>query len=113
MLRVTFYEDSRKRLSSFVAEGHTELAAHGEDIVCAAISAILQAARLGLEQHATARLTVRQQSGDMEISVAPEDRDREDVRAILGTALLACEAIATQYPDAVAMRRETEAPVEQ
>ncbi|MDH2910182.1 MAG: ribosomal-processing cysteine protease Prp [Candidatus Eremiobacteraeota bacterium] len=113
MLRVTFYEDSRQRLSSFVAKGHTELAAHGEDIVCAAISAILQAARLGLEQHAAAGLTIRQQSGDMELAVASEDRDREDVRAILGTALLACDAIAAQYPDAVAVRRETEAPVEQ
>ena len=113
MLRVTFYEDSRHRLSAFVAEGHTEFAAHGEDIVCAAISAILQAARLGLEQHAAAKLAVRQQSGDMELTIAPEEREREDVRAILGTALLACSAIAGQYPDAVTVRRETESSIGQ
>ncbi|MGC8484151.1 MAG: ribosomal-processing cysteine protease Prp [Candidatus Baltobacteraceae bacterium] len=113
MLRVTFYEDSRQRLSSFVAEGHTELAAHGEDIVCAAVSAILQAARLGLEAHAELALSVRQRSGDMELHVPESAREREDVRAILGTALLACEAIAAQYPLAVRVRRETETPVRQ
>jgi len=113
MLRVTFYEDSRQRLSSFVAEGHTELAAHGEDIVCAAVSAILQAARLGLETHAQLQLSVRQRSGDMDLRVPEAAREREDVRAILGTALLACEAIAAQYPLAVRVRRETETPVRQ
>ena len=113
MFRVTFYEDSRQRLSSFVAEGHTELAAHGEDVVCAAVSAILQAARLGLESHAGLQLSVRQRSGDMELRVAEPERGREDVRAILSTALLACEAIAAQYPFAVYVRRETEAPIRQ
>ncbi len=113
MLRVTFYEDSRRRLSSFVAEGHTELAEHGEDIVCAAVSAILQAARLGLEAHAELEISVRQRSGDMDLRVPEAAREREDVRAILGTALLACEAIAAQYPLAVRVRRETETPVRQ
>ncbi len=113
MLHVTFYEDNRQRLSSFVAEGHTELAAHGEDIVCAAVSAILQAARLGLESHAGLKLAVHQESGDMRLGIPAEERDRDDVRAILSTARLACERIAAQYPGAVRVRRETEAPARQ
>lgn len=34
--------------NSIVIEGHAEYAEHGKDIVCAAVSVILQTAQLGL-----------------------------------------------------------------
>ena len=101
MLDVTFYEDGRNRLSSFAATGHAEFADAGEDVVCAAVSAILQAARLGLEAHARVALDVSQEKGDMRVSVPDDRRDDESVRAILATAALSVQQIAAQYPQHV------------
>lgn len=101
MLDVTFYEDGRKRLSSFAATGHAAFAEYGEDIVCAAVSAILQAARLGLEEHARIALNVVQEAGNMQVTVPERDRDSEGVRAILATAELSVKQIAAQYPQHV------------
>lgn len=105
MLDVTFYEDGRKRLSSFSARGHADTAAHGEDLVCAAVSAILQAARLGLEAHLRVALSVHQESGDMQIAWSEADRDNAELVAIVRTAELATLQIARQYPSAVHVRR--------
>ena len=35
----------------FIVEGHAEFAPHGQDIVCAGVSAIVQAAILGIEHY--------------------------------------------------------------
>ena len=59
MLEVTFYRDDRDRVSGFLARGHADYEEHGKDIVCAAVSAVLQAARLGLSAHAKATVTSR------------------------------------------------------
>ena len=109
MLNVTFFEDSRHRLSSFVARGHAGFAESGEDIVCAAVSAILQAARLGLEEHAKVALDVTQNAGDMRVRWPEAKRDDASVRAIVETAALSTAQIASQYPQHVRFARELEA----
>ena len=98
MLHVTFSKDSRQRLSSVFARGHAGWADDGQDIVCAAVSAILQAARLGLASHAQVPLTVTQQKGDLRLEVPEDRRDDPAVAAILATAQLSVEQIARQYP---------------
>ena len=108
MVDVTFYEDSRKRLSSFVAGGHAEIPETSSDeysLVCAAVSAVLQAARLGLERHAAVALAVTQQRGDMRVSWPEAARDDDAAQAIAATAALAVEQIARQYPALVRYRR--------
>jgi uncharacterized protein len=99
MLEVTFFQDSRQRLSSIFARGHAEYADRGEDIVCAAVSAILQAARLGLEQHERIDLGAAQKPGLFHIHIPAEARDREGVIAILATARLSVKQLAAQFPD--------------
>ena len=108
MLTVTFNRDSRNRLSSIFALGHAEAGEYGEDIVCAAVSAILQAARLGLEAYAKVETGAHQSSGDLRIQLPESARDDEAVRAITATAELSIEQIARQYPDHVAVTRGTE-----
>jgi uncharacterized protein YsxB (DUF464 family) len=111
MLTVTFYEDSRHRLSSFIGSGHVEIAETSSDeysLVCAAVSAILQAARLGLEIVENVPLEVHQERGDMRLTIPERRRDDEGVRAILRTAALAVEQIAAQYPQHVRYVRENE-----
>lgn len=112
MLHVTFFEDSRNRLSSFVGSGHVEIAETSADeysLVCAAVSAILQAARLGLEHVAGVPVTVHQERGDMRLTIPSERRDDPAVRAIVETAAASVQQIASQYPQHVRFTREVEA----
>src|SRR5215469_16016036 len=100
MLTVTFYEDSQNRLSSFVGIGHVEIPETSSDeysLVCAAVSAILQAARLGLEEVAGIALEVHRERGDMRVTIPAESRDDDIVRAIAKTAELSVEALAAQF----------------
>ena len=111
MLEVVFRRDSRDRLSSVFASGHVEIEETSSDeysLVCAAVSAILQAARLGLEAHVKVPLDVSQQSGELSMRWANRARDDERVVAILETARLAVEQIASQYPQHVRVSAEAE-----
>jgi uncharacterized protein YsxB (DUF464 family) len=101
VVEVVFYRDSRKRLSSIFASGHADYAVDADDLVCAAVSAILQAARLGLERHARITLAARQQHGVLDLRWAAADRDDPRVRAIAATAELAIAELARQYPEHV------------
>ena len=106
MVTVSLYEDSRGRLSSIVAEGHAGWADAGDDIVCAAASAVLQAAWLGLSEHAHVTVAGERESGRLVLRWPSETRDRADVAAIVATAALSVERIAQQYPEHVrAVRR--------
>ena len=105
MLEVTFYRDAANRPAGFSARGHVELADHGQDIVCAAVSGILQAARLGLEQHADAVAKAQQKPGELQLELREDRRNLESVGAIVATAELAVEQIARQYPEHVRLKR--------
>lgn len=107
MLEVTFYRDALKRRSAILAQGHAESARHGEDLVCAAVSAILQAARLGLEEHARLKLRVVQRPGSLRLTWPARARSDAAVAAILATAELSIARIAKQYPKHVRFRRAT------
>jgi uncharacterized protein YsxB (DUF464 family) len=108
VLEVRFLRDSRNRLSSVFATGHAEQGEPGEDIACAAVSAVLQAAEAGLRDVAHVRVHGHRRSGDFAISWPPECRDRPDVHAIVATAELAVEQIASQYRGAIRYVRDTE-----
>jgi uncharacterized protein len=110
MVEVSFRRDSRDRLSSVVSKGHAEQAEHGEDVVCAAVSALLQAAWLGLTDVAKVPVTGRRDPGDFLLRWPAEARDRAEVRAIVSTAELAIAQIASQpeYARFVRCRRERE-----
>jgi uncharacterized protein YsxB (DUF464 family) len=109
VLHVVFTRDSRNRLSSVFAQGHALAGDPGEDLVCAAVSAIVQAARLGLEDYAKIALEVSQESGDFSMRWPESERDGEALRAIVATAELSIEQIARQYPAHVRLTRKDDA----
>ncbi len=94
MVTVTFRRDSRNRLSSVFSEGHANAGDRGEDVVCAAVSAILQAALLGLTAVARIDVTSTVASGRLAMTWPEAERDRADVQAIVATAELSIESIA-------------------
>ena len=108
MLEVRFRRDSRNRLSSVFAAGHALQGEPGEDVACAAVSALLQAAWAGLTNVAQVTVSGRRDSGDFAMTWPAECRDRDDVRAIVATAELAIEQIAKQYRGAIRYLRERE-----
>jgi uncharacterized protein YsxB (DUF464 family) len=111
-MNVTFREDSRHRLSSVFAEGHVELPETSSDefsLVCAAVSGILQAARLGLEAHVKVPLDATQNSGTLSLRWPSSCSEDERDQAIVDTARLAVAQIASQYPRHVTCLLETEA----
>jgi uncharacterized protein YsxB (DUF464 family) len=108
VVEVTFVRDSRQRLSSVFARGHAEFGAFPDDVVCAAVSAILQATYLGLEDVARLRFEGTRTPGDLRIRIPAEARDRLDVAALVATAELSLEQLAVQYPDHVRVERTSE-----
>ena len=109
MIEVKFTRDSRGRLSSVFATGHAEFAVAAEDVVCAAVSAILQAAYAGLEDVARVKFDGKRLQGDLRIRIPEDARDRVDVAAIVATAQISIEQIARQYPDYVRVTTDSEA----
>jgi uncharacterized protein YsxB (DUF464 family) len=108
VVTVTFRRDSRNRLSSVFADGHADWARHGEDLACAAVSAILQAAWLGLTDHAGVTIEGDRTGGHLAMRWPEAERDRDDVRAIVATAELSIAQIARQYPKHVRAQTDRE-----
>jgi len=108
MVRVTVRRDSRQRLSSLFAEGHAGWADEGSDVVCAAVSALLQAAWLGLERVAKVPIEGKKSAGTLSLRWPRPERANAAVEAIVTTAELSIEQIAAQYPEHVSLSRETE-----
>jgi uncharacterized protein YsxB (DUF464 family) len=108
VLEVRFRRDSQDRLSSVFSSGHVEQGEPGEDIACAAVSALLQAAWTGLTDVARVPVTGHRRSGELVMRWPESARDREDVRAIVATAEIAIEQIAKQYRGAIRYVRESE-----
>lgn len=108
MLDVRFRRDSLDRLSSVVCTGHAEHGEPGEDLVCGAASALLQAAWAGLTDVAHVTVTGHRRKGDFVMRWPEDARGRDDVNAIVATAELAIEQLATQYRGFVRYAREAE-----
>jgi hypothetical protein len=106
VLEVVFRRDSRQRLSSVFAHGHAEAGVVGDDVVCAAASAILQAAELGLSAYASLANVGLRGEGQMSLAIPETAREREDVKAIVGTAELAIAQLAREFPVNVRIVRE-------
>jgi uncharacterized protein len=108
VVAVTVRRDARGRLSSLYVRGHADFADAGQDIVCAAVSAIVQAAWLGLEQVARVAPTGTSGDGTLSLRWPSGARGGAALEAIVATAELAVEQLAKQYPDHVNLARETE-----
>lgn len=85
----------------FIAKGHTGYAEAGEDIVCAAVSALTQTAYLGLAQYMESEPEVIQKDGELRLRL-PERLSAEDAhtaRLILGTMLAGLRSVEENYCD--------------
>ena len=85
-------------ICAFDVRGHSGYAREGEDIVCAAVSAVAQATLIGLVE--VLNLPVKHESDEKRgvLSVKIRSAGRES-QILLDTMKRALEAIANDYPD--------------
>ncbi len=88
-------------ISSIECSGHSGYANEGEDIVCAAISSIIQTAVLGVLMLAKVDALVKRDEGYLQIVVPDDlsDEKRRDCNLILNTAILGISDLREEYSD--------------
>ena len=84
----------------FTASGHSDYAEEGEDIVCAAVSAITQTAMMGLKHYAP-NTQAHWEAGDDPILVVKVPSPGHETEVILQTMVIGLEDILSGVPDYV------------
>ena len=105
MTGVTFFEREDGCLTGFEAIGHSGYGEYGSDIVCAAISALTQAASQGLAEVAGAPVSsvTDEGAGYLSCVIQPGATHRQlaDAQILLKTLKLALTAISNDYPGTI------------
>lgn len=87
------------RIAELRVQGHAGTARHGQDLVCAAVSAIVQTALLGLQRIDGAPPPDTLAEGDVHWSGTTGDAGQ----AILETCLLGLQDLARDHPQAISI----------
>lgn len=83
----------------FKAVGHAGGSSHGHNIVCAGVSALTQAAALGMISYRPNEVMIKDDSGYLEVTLlGPADRETQ---AILKAMQLGLAEMVKQYPEQV------------
>lgn len=94
------------RIRQFKVLGHSDYAEEGKDIVCAAVSAIVQTAAMGINDIADIDMEYSQEEGHVSLSL-PKDlspQQARDAHVILETMLIGIKSIELQYSSFVYIR---------
>ena len=102
MTKIVFHKQGEDFVR-IVSEGHTGYAVHGEDIVCAALSALIQGAALGVLKvvGVKADYRVNEETGRLDLVIPAKigARERHDCNVILGTLLASVEDLREGYSE--------------
>ena len=100
MTRCEFFMEE-DRITGFTVSGHSGYAEAGQDIVCAAISAVVTMAEATINEVCGAKAKVRVKDADARITLTlPTSCDEEEtVQAVLAGMMLTLISLAEDYPD--------------
>ena len=101
---------SGEAFAGFTVLGHAGYAEYGEDIVCSAVSALTQAAAMGLGEYLNAVGEMKIQEGEMRLMLKkglPESEALQ-ARAILEAMRLGLMGIMEEYPGHIEIEVKTE-----
>ncbi len=112
MVRVALYRDAAGRACGYSTAGHAGQGPAGEDMVCAAVSALVQTAALGLERHLGLAVQVREGPGHFDCLLPRELGPSLGARAadVLETMWLGLREIQAAHPDAVRLCEQARQP---
>ena len=95
MTAIRILRSDKHRIVDVEVQDHSDYAPHGQDIVCAAISALTQSALLGLGKHLKLQVEYKISPGYLHFNIAGKENELTD--AILETMLLGLREIAQTY----------------
>lgn len=99
MIKVTFWQGAGGNLAGITVKGHAGFAPKGEDIICAAVSALAQTAVLSLKEQLAEAPEVIIEDGNLECflpaGVSPASLEKAQV--ILKTIAVGLKAIADAH----------------
>ena len=100
MTKCEFFTEG-DRITGFTVSGHSGYAEHGQDIVCAAISAVVTMAEATINDVCGAKAKVRVKEENARITLTlPASCDEEDaVQAVLAGMMLTLINMRDDYPD--------------
>ena len=100
MTKCEFFTEG-DRITGFSVSGHSGYAENGQDIVCAAISAVVTMAEATINDVCGAKAKVRVKDEDARITLTlPASCEEEDViQAVLAGLMLYLVDLRDQYPD--------------
>ena len=100
MTRCEFFTEE-DRITGFTVSGHSGYAEAGQDIVCAAISAVVTMAEATINDVCGAKAKVRVKEEDARITLTlPASCDEEEsVQAVLAGMMLTLCSMRDDYPD--------------
>lgn len=100
MTRCEFFTQD-DRITGFSVSGHSGYAQEGQDIVCAAVSAIVTMAEATINDVCGAKAKVREKADQARITLTlPVSCDEEDsVQAVLAGMMLTLCSLRDDYPD--------------
>ncbi len=100
MTRCEFFTEE-DRITGFSVSGHSGYAEAGSDIVCAAVSAIVNMAETTINDVCGAKAKVRVKGEDARVTLTlPASCDEEDaVQAVLAGMMLTLCSMRDDYPD--------------
>lgn len=99
MITVALVRDNNKAITGFSISGHAQTAPHGQDIVCAGVSALAQSSIMGIERHLGRDIDLVQDSHGLTMRIIGQPDSLTG--AILETMLLGLTEIAKLYPKSV------------
>ena len=97
MILIDVQRNSSQTITGFTVSGHAAAGIRGQDIVCAGVSALTQAAVMGVERHLGREIHL-QQTEECQLAVELVTPADELTEAIFMTMILGLREIAQIYP---------------
>jgi len=99
MVIVIVTRNAAGKIVEFEASGHADFATLGEDIVCAAISALLQSTIKGLQEYVKINLEISKKRGCLKVKIKEIEQESLQLLtdALLETLILGLKAIEKEY----------------
>ena len=108
MIRISVRQDRDGFIKAFFVKGHADYDEAGRDIVCAAVSAVVQTAVIGLTDIAGLKPEYNQQDENGFLQcILPEgltEQDRNTASIILNTMLVGLKSIQYGYSDFISIK---------
>jgi hypothetical protein len=82
-------------------KGHAEKSDKGDDIVCSAVSALVQTLAAGVQKNLEAQVNGRLETGDCDLTIEVPDKYQKDVELVFKIFRYGFQKIAESYPEHV------------